>query len=408
MIRIRGTIVAQGGTRGADVVINEATGLIEAVDRLGSGPADYEAPEAALIFPGFADIHVHAREDESGAHSYKEDFRTMSEAAIQGGVVHVADMPNNPVPPSDDIRYRAKEKLTESSLIPVTLYAALGPNTSPLSFPAPYKAFMGKSVGDTFFASREQLEAALERYRGQSVSFHCEDPGILDANKEKATHPLRRPPEAEISAVTTALELIERYELRGKICHASTARSVELIIAAKRRGIPATIEVTPHHLYFDDSAPLQMNPPLRTREDRFTLLEYLRKGDIDYLATDHAPHSVEERERGISGLPHLDTYGAFVSWLIKEKRFLPQEVLRAASANPGTFLSPFLGCGFGKGYGRIEKGYVGSLSVLDPSKSVTIAREMLKTKCGWSPFEGITFPGKVVATIVKGKIHRTG
>lgn len=409
-ITIEGKIVNYDGEFYGQVAINKKTGLIESVGS-PSGYADIQARDS-FIFPGFIDVHVHAREDQSRTQIHKEDFRTMSEAAIHGGVVHVLDMPNNPVAPVDDAAYREKRTLVDSSLVDVTLYGGIGPSTGPLSFDVPYKVFMGPSVGDLFFTSKEQLEDALKKYEGRSVSFHCEDPEILAQNKSRDTWESQRPREAEIVAIDFAISLIKKYNLHGKVCHCSTKEGVGKIREAKKRGLSLTCEVTPHHLYFDESmvAPdttvwFQVNPPLRRREDRMALLEALKDGTIDYLASDHAPHTRAEKLMGVSGLPHLDTYGAFATWLINEHSFSPSDIARVCSFNPGQFVKPFLTQNSGKGFGRIEEGYVGSLTIINPASPTTILPKDLKTKCGWSPFEGREFPGRVTHTIIKGKVY---
>jgi dihydroorotase len=391
------------------VEIDTATGLIVRVGE-AQGKSDIDT-SGCLIFPGFGDIHIHAREDVSGTQMYKEDFATASDAAVQGGVVHVADMPNNVVAPVDDARYAAKELLTAKSAVHVTLYAGIGPGTLPLARHVPYKAFMGPSVGDLFFRSQAELEQVIAGYRGRNVSFHCEDPVILEAHKGEATHEARRPAQAEITATEFALELIERYELQGKLCHYSTGDGLKRIAAAKARGVRVTAEVTPHHLYFDETMlteenrlALQMNPPLRGRADRLALIEALRGGLLDYIATDHAPHTLEEKSTGVSGVPLLDTYGAFATWLMAEHGFSPQEIARVCAYNPGRFVREFLPGGFGEGYGVIAPGYVGSLTVIDMKTPWTVRREEMKTKCAWSPFEGMTFPGRVRATVLRGRV----
>jgi dihydroorotase len=391
------------------VEIDTATGLIVRVGE-ATGKSDIDT-SGCLIFPGFGDIHIHAREDVSGAQMYKEDFATASDAAVQGGVVHVADMPNNVVAPVDDARYAAKELLTAKSAVHVTLYAGIGPGTQPLARHVPYKAFMGPSVGDLFFRSQAELEQVIAGYRGRNVSFHCEDPVILEAHKGEATHEARRPAQAEITATEFALELIERYELQGKLCHYSTGDGLKRIAAAKARGVRVTAEVTPHHLYFDETMltdenrlALQMNPPLRGRADRLALIDALRGGLLDYIATDHAPHTLEEKATGVSGVPLLDTYGAFATWLMAEHGFTPQEIARVCAYNPGRFVREFLPSWFGEGYGVIAPGYVGSLTVIDMKTPWTVRREEMKTKCAWSPFEGMTFPGRVRATVLRGRV----
>jgi dihydroorotase len=409
-LRLEGRIVNRDREFEGAIEIDNESGLIMHV-----GPAIGESDvdvSGCLIFPGFGDLHIHAREDVSGEQNYKEDFATASAAGIHGGVTHVADMPNNVIAPIDDAKYAAKEKLTAMSAVHVTLYAGIGPETRPLERHVPYKAFMGPSVGDLFFRSQEQLETAIAHYRGQNVSFHCEDPVILNVSRGAATHEQRRPVSAEITATEFALYLIQKYDLMGKLCHYSTGGGLRLIAAAKARGVRVTAEVTPHHLFFDDTMLtaenrlwLQMNPPLRGREDRLALIEALRSGLIDYIATDHAPHTIAEKMEGVSGVPHLDTYGAFATWLMAEHGFSAPEIARVCAYNPGLFVREFLPATFGKGYGVIEPGYVGSLTVIDPHAAFTVEREAMKTRCGWSPFEGYAFPGRVRCTILRGKVY---
>jgi dihydroorotase len=387
----------------------EGDEIIEVGPRLGR--ADVEFGDECLIFAGMGDIHIHARDDPSGKEAYKEDFCTASDAAINGGVVHVADMPNNPAAPIDDASYRAKQELVKNRNVPIqiTLYAGIGPNTRPLSFAIPYKVYMGPSVGDLYFTSLEQLDRTLAQYRGANVSFHCEDPVLLESHRGEPTHERRRPSACEISATKFALQMIEKYELRGKLCHYSVGEGLPLIREARRRGLPVTCEVTPHHLFFDETqitdanrGRMQMNPPLRGPSDKAVLLEALRNGELDYLATDHAPHTLEEK-RGAkcpSGQPHLDTYGSFVTWLMIERGFTPERIAAVCCDNPGRFVNPYLDR---LKFGRIEPGYTASLTVLNLSRPTKITREHLKTKCGWSPFEGLTFPGSVESVFVRGE-----
>jgi dihydroorotase len=410
MLRLEGRIANHDRVFDGAIEIDTNTGLITHVGPK-TGASDLDLGDA-IIFPGFGDLHIHAREDVSQSQVYKEDFATVSAASIHGGVTHVADMPNNPVAPVDDARYAEKEKLTAKSAVHVTLYAGIGPETKPLTRHVPYKAFMGPSVGDLFFASQEQLEGVIAGYRGCNVSFHCEDPAVLRESKGAATHEQRRPARAEITATEFALYLIERYELVGKLCHYSTKDGLAKIAAAKARGVRVTAEATPHHLFFDDTMLtdenrlwLQMNPPLRGREDRLALIEALRSGLVDYIATDHAPHTPAEKLEGVSGVPHLDTYGAFATWLMAEHSFTAQDIARVCAYNPGLFVKEFLPGSFGKGYGVVEPGYVGSLTVLQPDSPVTIERSAMKTKCGWSPFEGYTLPGRVLTTVSRGKVY---
>ncbi len=404
-IIVEGTLADIDGVRPGQIAIED--GVIAAV---GSdlGKPQHVFPANCLIFAGMGDIHIHAREDVTSKDNYKETFATAAAAALHGGVLHVADMPNNPAAPVDDASYTAKERLLHDQHLSVafTLYAGIGPGTRPLQRTVPYKAYMGPSVGELFFSSLEDLDRTLAGYQGQAVSFHCEDPVLLEKHRGAPTHELRRPAECELSATRFALAMIEKYRLTGKLCHYSVGEGLALIRSAKAKGLPVTAEVTPHHVYFDTemlttaNRPwMQMNPPLRSAADRQAMLEALRDGTADYLATDHAPHTIEEKMRGMSGQPHLDTYGPFVTWLLVEQGFTPERIAALCSANPGTFVNPYRP----EKWGRLLPGYVGSLTVLDLRRPVTIRRTELKTHCGWSPFEGMTFPGSVAAVFVRGQ-----
>jgi dihydroorotase len=403
---IEGSLADIDGVRSGQVKIED--GLITAVGP-NLGPPDHVFGSDCLIFAGMGDIHIHARQDVTGHDNYKETFATAAAAALHGGVIHVADMPNNPAAPVDEATYAAKERLVLAAGLPITftLYAGIGPGTRPLGRRVPYKAYMGPSVGDLFFSRLEDLDTTLAAYRGQAVSFHCEDPVLLDRYRSEATHEQRRPPECELSATRFALTLIEKYQLIGKLCHYSVAEGLPLIRDAKARGLAVTAEVTPHHVFFDTSMLdpqnrpwMQMNPPLRSPADRAAMVEALRDGTADYLATDHAPHTIAEKERGISGQPHLDTYGPFVTWLLVEQGFTPARIAALCAANPGAFVNAFQA----EKFGRLAPGYVGSLTVLNLHRPTTVHRQALRTLCGWSPFEGHTFPGGVEAVFVRG--HR--
>src|SRR5438270_10812559 len=133
---------------------------------------------------------------------------------------------------------------------------------------------------------------------------------------------------------------------------------------------------------------MEMSPPLRPPADREAMLTALRDGTADYLATDHAPHTIPEKQGGMSGQPHLDTSGPCVTWLLVEQGFTPERVASVCSANPGAFVNAFRA----EKFGRLLPGYVGSLTVLDLRRATTVRREDLRTRCRWSPFEGVTFP----------------
>ena len=410
-LTIEGNIINHDGERRGQIIIDRNTGLIQEVTEKNGG-ADI-ALKDELIFPGFGDLHIHAREDQSEKWNYKEDFSSVSQAAISGGVTFALDLTNGFVPLTTEAVYRERKALAEKKAkIDITLSANIGPETQPFSFPAPYKVFMTASVGPLFFESKQQLEDTLKNYVGQTINFHCEDPEILAQHASAATHEARRPAEAEEKGIEFALQLIEKYNIKGKICHVTTQKSLEQIVAAKARGINVTCEVTPWHLFFDESMLtennrpwLQVNPPIRTAGDRQALLEGLKRGDIDFLATDHAPHTKEEKLVGTSGLPGLDTYGAFVTWLMCEHGFTPQDIARVCSFNPGNFINPFLPKNSGLGFGTITPGYVGSLTIIDMDKKTLISEANLRTKCGWSPFTGQEFAGSVKYAIIRGRVY---
>jgi dihydroorotase len=402
---VEGVLADIDGVRPGQVCIEDGTIAAVGPDL---GKPDHVFGPDCLVFAGMCDIHIHAREDVTGKDNYKETFATASAAALHGGVVHVADMPNNPAAPIDDASYAAKERLLLGANLPVvfTLYAGIGPGTRPLERHVPYKAYMGPSVGSLFFRNLAELEETLAPYLGRSVSFHCEDPELLDRHQSAATHEDRRPPECEVSATRFAIAMIEKYGLAGKLCHYSVAEGLPLIRQARARGLTVTAEVTPHHVFFDASAltdtnrqAMQMNPPLRSAADRAAMLEALRDGTADFLASDHAPHTLEDKARGVSGLPHLDTYGPFVTWLIVEQGFTAQRIAAICSANPGAFVNAFRP----EKFGRLLPGHAGSLTVLNLRRPTTVRRQDLRTRCGWSPFEGITFPGSVEGVFVNGE-----
>lgn len=403
------------------LAMDDTTGVIVEFGALGvpAEKLDWRFGDECLAFAGMGDIHIHAREDVSGKHTYKEDFVSASAAALNGGVTHVADMPNNPIPPIDGPSYLAKLALTQKAAVPILLYAGIGPATNPLPFLVPYKAYMGPSVGELFFTNNEVLETAIARYQGQWVSFHCEDPVLLEAHKSQAHHHLKRPVECEVIATRTALALIEKYHLQGKLCHYSAGEGLPLILAAKKRGVSVSCEVTPQHLFFSqdelqdfERGQFQMNPPIRGTQDRDAMLESARRGEIDFLATDHAPHSAEEKLKGTSGLTGLDSYGSFVTWLLREKNFTPERVALMCAENPGAFSNQFLPVlaahspahrKLGLGVGFLRKGFAANVTVLDLESPSTLTARELKTRVGHNPFVGVTFPGRVAQVFLGGR-----
>ena len=399
---------------------NEESGLIMEVGDLSvpRHKLDYFYDDRFLLFAGMGDVHIHAREDVSGKHTYKEDFLSAFEAMKNGGLTHAGDMPNNPVPPVDNASYEAKFILVQKVHRCIWLYAGIGPNTRPLTYKVPYKVYMGPSVGELYFKDLKTLDETLSHYRGQHVSFHCEDPEVLETHSLAATHHERRPVEAETIATRDALMLIEKYNLIGKLCHYSSHEGLQLIRNARSRGVNVSIEVTPQHLYFDlehlgesQLKSFQMNPPIRHQHDREALKIALRNGEIQYLATDHAPHTTEEKEKGTSGLTGLDTYAGFVTWLLSEG-FSPKLIAKVTAENPGDFHNQFLdswnlldqkNTNLGLGIGYLKPGFLANFTILQTNIPNTITVDKLRTKVLHSPFLGVTFPGSLKSLFIKGK-----
>lgn len=405
----------------ATVAIDLVSGLIKEV-RAGMDAADLCVPDC-LIFAGFVETHVHFRESTDGKANHKETNATGSKAAVNGGLTHACAMGNDVDPPKDEKSYAAKHELTRDALIPITNYATIVPGGRPFTFrglPVPFKIFMGPSIGITNFESDGDSIDTLQHFGGEDVSSHCESPHVLRLYKHESSHERRRPEIAETICVKLAIRCTRDFRIRTwKVCHVSVEESLRLITAARRLGIPVICEGTHHHVWFntlmfqflDDAGRkmLQVNPPIRGPRDQEAILRGLENGDIDILAGDHAPHLWESEKmgpNGMSGLTQADTYGAFVTWLMRERGFTAKRIAEICAINPGRFVNRFLNHQeFGHGYGYINEGYVGSLTILDLNRPATVTKAKLDTKCNWSPFEGITFPGSVRHTVVRGKVY---
>ncbi len=444
------------------IAINKRTGLIVDVFEGSLGhPVTRVFGNSCLIFPGMGDVHIHAREDETGKQNYKEEYKTAANAALNGGMVHVSAMPNTPNPLTTKKQFQwHRERIKKiNHHVSILNYAGIGTDTFPIEEDIPYKLFLGPSVGTLFFKSKESVKDSLSRYKGKKVSFHVEDFDILEKYKNRRTHAERRPVECVETGLEYLLPIIEEFEIEAKLCHWSTGgKGFEMISKhrerAKKNGLPyTTVEVSPLHLIFDTSMTdedpslwlrMQMNPSIQNPKHRMELIKGLREGFIDDLATDHAPHTEEEKkaafakfkedfpglsnveiaeaikekdyglyletckENGTSGAPWLDTYSNVCVWLMENHKFTPQDIARVAAYNPGKFVNQFLknqfpGVVFGEGFGIIEKDYVGSLTVLNTNKPQTIESNNLKTKVGWSPLEGMRFSGGLEAVIVRGE-----
>ncbi len=400
METIEGFYVAPNGKKKrGKITVNK--GIISRIGK-ATGKADVVFSDDCLIFPGFIDAHVHAREDRTKKWNYKEDFRSAGLAAINGGVTAFMEMPNTPEPTVTKQQVLSRRVLAKKSGVPVVLCAGMTSKSTPIPGVLNYKAFMTKSIGDLFVASAKDFERQVHAYKKFQLHIHCENHEIIERDQ-------KRPAIAEIASVKQVLLVAKKERARIHICHLSTKESVMEIEKSKRQGVRISSEVTPHHLFFDDnnrnkflrSNFLKMNPPLRTSADRKALLLAFKDGRIDILATDHAPHTIDEKnETNPSGVPELDTFGPFVCWLIKEQKVSLKRIADSCSKLPANLLS--------LNQGEIKKGMDASFTVLNFNKKTSVAKGMLKTKCAWSPFEGVVFPGSVETTIVKGSIFLVG
>jgi dihydroorotase len=457
-MNIEGTIATHDkAPRRAMITIDQKSGLITKVSAPQKGKSEIVFDRDCLIFPGFADVHIHAREDDTGAQSYKEEYQNAADAALHGGVVAVAAMPNTPNPVVGREQFAWHRKRVSELAHPVSIFNYLGidSKTRPLGKPGEhfYKLYFGKSVGDLTVTYGSELETILSRYKGHHISFHVEYEPIVQASSKGRTHTERRPRECVNEGLRILLPLIEKYRIHAKLCHWSTGgESFEMIAASRKRGADIVLEVSPLHLLFDTSmtdadpslwTKIQMNPAVQSPEDRAALIKGLKSGFIQFLATDHAPHTEEEKysafkkyaerfpgtplsdvamaiqkeneteylatceENNHSGAPWLDTYALVCTWLMKEHGFSAKDIARVAAYHPAVFLNPHLkrqfpGHKMGKGFGRIEKGYVASFTVMNLNKTTRVRRKDLKTKVGWSALEGREMPGALEAVFIRG------
>ncbi|MBF0312826.1 MAG: amidohydrolase family protein [Oligoflexia bacterium] len=388
---------------------------------LAIGPPDWYFTDQQILFPSFIDIHVHAREDSSATENYKEDFTSASLAARNGGVSAFMEMPNNRVDPPRDLEsYRRKVFLIARSIkqtsVPIVPYVLIDKNsTGAFSFKVPYKVYYGVSVNadpHTSFANKDELKEVLAKYPGEMIAFHCEHPSALKRYVGESTHGTRRPPSAEVDAIHDVIELAVEIGFHPHICHLSTKEGAELCLNAKKRKIPLTFEVAPHHLYFssemlESEAELQkissyfhVNPPIREERDRLYLLEIVKKGLVDFFATDHAPHTLEEKlVKGFSGFPQLDTYGLFIEWLLKYEKVSPVIIAKMCTYAACNFFNPFWESMLLQfptlqtlnlpKLGQIEKNFLGDFYIVDLYDKEVFSRltkENLKTKNQHSPF----------------------
>jgi dihydroorotase len=409
--------VLPGGTRRADVLIDSEAGTVLGIDPPPSARADETIDAAGLhLLPGVIDDQVHFRDPGL---THKEDLRTGSMACAKGGVTTFFEMPNTK--PATVTREELAKKLDLAASKCVVNYGfyigATPENVAELRAAdrtPGIKIFIGSSTGDLLVDRQE----ALERIFAETtlpICAHCEDEATVRANaarlgggKTHADHSRIRDHQAAIIATRRAVELAVRHRHRFHVLHVSTADEVEFLREhhAAGRGF-VTAEVCPHHLLFnvDDYERLgslvQMNPSIKTAADNESLWRALSDGTIQVVATDHAPHTLEEKRRPYpespSGLPAVENSLALMLDAVNSGRCTLEEVVRWMCEAPARVWDVV-------GKGRIEEGYDADLVLIDLHRRHTIHNAEQLTKSAWSPWDGVTLTGLPLKTWVRGRL----
>jgi dihydroorotase len=380
-----------------------------------------------LVLPGVIDVHVHMRDPGS---TYKEDFRTGTAAAAAGGVTTVFDMPNNSPPTRDVQALRAKMKAAEKALVDYALYGLL--TTGSASEIAPlvdagvigFKCYMAETTGSIASPSEREMreEFALVGRAGRRVSVHAEDDSIIkrrtaelkrSGRVDPLAHYESRPEVAEERAVRWAIAIAREARCGLHIAHLSSAAGAEAVREAKRsraRGSNVTAETCPQYLLLDKSdyaergSLMKCNPSVKRREDRLALWSAIADGTVDMIASDHAPHTVEEKTSGASifeqasGFPGLETSVALMLTCVNRGLLTFSRYVRLASEAPAKRW------GLYPKKGSISVGADADFTVVDPKKEWTIDPAQFQSKAKYSPFDGFEAKGAAVYTIVRGRI----
>ncbi len=361
-----------------------------------------------FVFPAFCDVHVHLREP---GFSYKETIASGSAAAARGGYTAVCTMPNlNPVPDSAENIAVQKDIIARDAVISVFPLASItvGQMGETLSdFDALAEDCIAFSDDGKGIQSEELMRQAFLKAKSldKIIVAHCEDNSLLrggyihDGEYAKAHNHKGICSESEWRPIERDLRLAKETGAKYHVCHISCKESVELIRKAKAEGVDVTCETAPHYLVLDDSnlqehGRFKMNPPLRAKEDRLALIEGLLDGTVDMIATDHAPHSAEEKSRGLEkslmGVVGLETaFSVLYTKLVKTGILTLEKLIEVMSINPRKRFSIPLGndfCVF-----DLEKEYT-----VDPEKFLSLGRA--------TPFENENLFGVCKMTARDGKI----
>lgn len=368
------------------------------------------------IIPGFVDVHVHLREP---GFFYKESIRTGTLAGAHGGYTTICSMPNLNPPPNNLKNLETQlEIIDEDAVINVIPYGTItktGNGRSELAdmaSTAPY--VIGFSDDGRGVQTGELMEEAMlvAKDLNKPIVAHCEDESLLDGGYihkgEYAKKHSHRgiSSESEWAQVERDVELAAKTGCKYHVCHISTKETVDIIRQAKKSGVDVSCETAPHYLILtdmdlQDEGRFKMNPPIRSAEDREALIEGIKDGTIDMIATDHAPHSLEEKSRGLEksafGIVGLETSFALLNtYLVRKGIITPEELIKLMSINPRErFNLP-------GPWNLSQSNAICDIAVLDPSKTWTINSSEFMSKGRATPFDGAEVVGKVVATFVGG------
>ena len=409
-----GQVAAPGGVTAADIGVTE--GRIAALGDLDHGQAAEIFDATGLhVLPGVIDTQVHFREP---GNEHKEDLESGSRAAVLGGVTAVFEMPNtNPATLSDadlaDKLLRAKGRMFCDHAFFIGAAAETAGEMARLErLPgcAGVKMFMGSSTGNLLVPDDESVwQVLISGSRRMAVHSEDEDRlkerrALVEGGADPAMHPVWRDAETAMLATTRLLGLARKAGRRVHVLHITTAGEMDILAGAKDI---ATVETTPQHLTL--TAPdcyerlgtyAQMNPPIRTGEHRDGLWRGIAEGVIDVIGSDHAPHTREEKERPYpespSGMPGVQTLLALMLDHMNAGRLSLDRVVDLTSAGPARVYNI-------AGKGRIARGYDADFSIVDLKAEWTISNDWIASKCGWTPFDGMSVTGRPIATILRGR-----
>ena len=382
--------------------------MASAMAPLAGGAVAFPEDHKCVLLPSFCDVHVHFREP---GFFYKETMETGSAAAARGGYTAVCTMPNlNPVPDSKENLAVQLELIRKGASVAVYPYGAItvgeqGKVLADLDGMAPdVIAFSDDGRG---VQSEDMMRVAMQKAKelGKVLAAHCEVNDLLfggyihDGEYAKVHGHKGICSASEYEQIARDLRLAKEIGVKYHVCHISTKESVELIRKAKAEGVDVTCETAPHYLILDDSDLMEdgrfkMNPPLRSAEDKAALIEGLRDGTIDMIATDHAPHSAEEKAKGLAGsafgVVGLETaFAAMYTYLVKPGVITLEKLVEIMAVNP----RKRFGIPFGQDF-----------TVWDLSAEYTVDPGEFLTKGRATPFTGMRMCGVNLVTVHKGKI----